>query len=223
MRLLAICLYLLACPFFLLAPFFADWGFERGGAVPFSLYRKRLYAACLLPFGRQGLLLLRAGTLCFPAMWLMILDSLRNAERVSELFPALRPLFSFVSSHDLSALRPGRIELDGERLFVNVDDSELLSASERKLEVHRRYVDVHIPVSGPETVGWRPLSSLPAEGDAPFDAGRDFMFYSLPASVYFTVRPGDFYVMCPEDAHAPVIGEGRMRKLVGKLLVEDFG
>ena len=153
----------------------------------------------------------------------MILDSLRNAERVSELFLALRPLFSFVLSHDLSGAQPGRIEIDGERLFINVDDAELLPAAERKLEVHRKYVDVHIPLSGPETVGWRPLASLPYEGDAPFDLERDFMFYSLPASVYFTVKPGDFYVMLPEDAHAPVIGEGRIRKLVGKLLVEDFG
>lgn len=180
-------------------------------AEGFAVWMSRLtFAAC--------------GLMCFfSALWLMILDSLRNAGRVSELFPALRPLFSFVLSHDLSAAPAGRIEIDGERLFLNVDDTELLPAAERKLEVHRKYVDVHFPLSGEETVGWRSLASLPAEGDAPFDFGRDFMFYSLPALVYFTVKPGDFYIMCPEDAHAPVIGEGRMRKLVGKLLVEDFG
>lgn len=148
----------------------------------------------------------------------MILDSLANHTRTEILLPALRPLFSYVLSHDLSTVPAGRIALDGERLFINVDDTPLLPAAARKLEVHRSYLDVHIPLSGAETVGWRALHTLPAAGDAPFDAERDFMFYTAPASVCFTVLPGYFYVMFPEDAHAPAIGAGHLRKLVGKLL-----
>lgn len=180
---------------------------------------RRLERACFAVFGRERLTFATGGRKVLPAFIAMIIDSLGNAARVSALLPALRPLFAYVLSHDLSAAPAGRIALDGERLFINVDDTPMVAAAERKLEVHRRYVDVHIPLSGAETVGWRTLRSLPAQGDAPFDTARDFMFYSLPASVYFTVQPGDFYVMFPEDAHAPVIGKGMMRKAVGKLLI----
>lgn len=136
------------------------------------------------------------------------------------LHPALAELFAFIDSHNLMELPPGKIVLDGERLFLNVDDVQLMSRESQCLEVHRRYLDVHIPVNGIEECGWSPFSALKVESEAPFDIERDFALYRQPAETYFTVRPGEFYLMFPTDAHAPVIGTGRMRKLVGKIRLD---
>ena len=148
----------------------------------------------------------------------MILDTLSNAPRYYALHPLFQQLFDYVSTHDLSAVPAGRITLDGDRLFINVNDSQLLTPEEQKLEVHRRYIDVHFPLSCAERVGWAPLEHL-GESDAPFNEESDFAVYSCEADTYFTVQPGQFCIVWPEDAHAPIIGEGKIRKLVAKVLI----
>ena len=110
--------------------------------------------------------------------------------------------------------------LQGDNLYINVDDASLRSREAQKLEVHRRYIDVHFPLDGVEEVGWRSLDSLTCESEAPFDEVRDFALYAAPATTYFTVRPGEFYVMFPEDAHAPIIGQGTLRKAIAKVRID---
>lgn len=113
----------------------------------------------------------------------------------------------------------GRIEIDGEALFINVDDAEMRPREAQIHEVHRRYIDVHFPLSGTEICGWSPLSSLTTPL-VPYDEPHDRAFYPGPAQTYFTVQPGQFYICFPDDAHAPIIGEGTLRKLVAKVRID---
>ena len=152
----------------------------------------------------------------------MIINSLSRSERTERLHPLFKKLFDYIRTHDLSQQPPGRIVLQGDDLFINLDQPQLRSRETQKLEVHRRYVDVHFPLSGAEEVGWRSLDTLPCESEEPFDEKNDFALYAAPATVYFTVHPGEFYVMFPEDAHAPIIGEGTLHKAIAKVrLAED--
>ena len=82
----------------------------------------------------------------------MILTTLAHASRIEALHPLLPQLFDYIRHHDLREADAGRITLDGEKLFINIDEPQLRSREEQKLEVHRRYIDVHIPLSAPETV-----------------------------------------------------------------------
>lgn len=148
----------------------------------------------------------------------MILDNLSNAELYYALHPAFKTLMEYVESHDLSQVPAGRITIEGDDLFINVNDSTLVDKENQKLEVHRQYIDVHFPLSGEEICGWSPIESL-GTSDEPFNVESDFALYSAPAQTYFTVKPGQFYIVYPEDAHAPVIGEGKLRKLVAKVRI----
>ena len=38
---------------------------------------------------------------------------------------------------------------------------------------------------------------------------------------YVTVRPGEFLIVYPEDAHAPIIGRGKLRKLIAKVKLTE--
>ena len=151
----------------------------------------------------------------------MLVSTLAQSARAERLHPLFKKLFDYVKTHDLTKVPAGRIVLQGEELFINVDDATLRSREEQKLEVHRRYIDVHFPLSGAETVGWRSLETLTEASDAPFDAENDFALYTAPAASYFEVQPGSFYIVWPEDAHAPIIGEGRLRKAIAKVQVID--
>ncbi len=150
----------------------------------------------------------------------MIIAKTCDAHRYEALHPLLKPLFDYVASHDLLHAPAGRITLQGDDLFINVNDSTLVSRQEQKLEVHRRYMDVHLPLSGPEEIGWRHLSTL-GESEAPFDEDNDFALYRAESEKWFTLCPGEFCIVFPEDAHAPIVGQGKVRKLVAKVRLQD--
>ena len=90
----------------------------------------------------------------------MILGDLSDTKRVEALHPLLGKLFSYIKEHDFLSDSIGRIELDGDRVFINNDYPILRSQSEQVIEVHRRYLDVHVPLDAPEIVGWKPLCDL---------------------------------------------------------------
>lgn len=149
----------------------------------------------------------------------MILDELSRLRAYSSLHPRFALLADYLEQHDLTNAPTGRIEIDGEALFINVDDAEMRPYEAQIHEVHRRYIDVHFPISGTEICGWSPLSSLTTPL-VPYDEPHDRAFYPGPAQTYFTVQPGQFYICFPDDAHAPIIGEGALRKLVAKVRID---
>ena len=149
----------------------------------------------------------------------MILAKLTDSTRYEGMHPLLKKLFDYVKTHDLSQVPAGRIELQGADLFINVADATLKTREEQILEVHREYIDVHFPLSQTEEIGWRALDTL-GESDAPFNEKEDFATYAQTASAYLKVQPGEFCMVYPEDAHAPIIGQGKLRKLVAKIRIK---
>lgn len=146
----------------------------------------------------------------------MIIARLSDAKRYETLHPLMKPLFDYVAQNDLSKVNAGRITLQGDNLFINVNDSALVDKQQQKLEVHRQYMDVHIPLSCAEEIGWRHISTL-GDSDAPFDEANDFALYTAQSDKWFKLCPGEFCIVFPEDAHAPVVGKGQIRKLVAKI------
>lgn len=154
-----------------------------------------------------------------PKISTMILSKLSDSHLIEALHPSFKYVFDYLKQNDLSKVPTGRITLDADNIFINIDDAELRTQSEQVLEIHRQYIDIHIPLSGEEIVGWNPLDDLKVPSNEPFDVKRDFALYAQKASTYFTVKPGQFYIMFPEDAHAPIIGNGTLRKLIAKVRV----
>ena len=84
----------------------------------------------------------------------VIISTLADTTRVELLHPLLPELFRYVRTHDLLHTPCGRIELDGDRLFINNVNPQCVTAAEQVLEVHRRYLDVHILLEGaPDNAG----------------------------------------------------------------------
>lgn len=149
----------------------------------------------------------------------MILSHISDSARYESLHPLFKQVFDYIKSHDFLNVPAERIVLDGDKLFINVADAKLVTKEAQKLEVHQKYIDIHFPLSGAEIVGWKHLSAV-GESEAPFDVKNDFALYAEAPSTYYTVNPGEFYIVYPEDAHAPIIGEGVLRKLIVKVLID---
>ena len=146
----------------------------------------------------------------------MILGTLSESARIESLHPAFKKAFDYIKSHDLLNAPLERITLDGEALFINNSAPTPRSQEEQVLEVHRRYLDIHVLLSGTERIGWKPLADL-TNPEAPFNEADDYQTFAEPATTYFDMLPGQFLIVYPEDAHAPIIGTTPIRKLVVKV------
>lgn len=146
----------------------------------------------------------------------MIIASLQNSTRVEGLHPKFKQLFDYIKTHDLLHAPLGRIELDGDNLFINNSESECVSADEQLLEMHRAYIDVHVPLDRAETIGWRTIETM-THITQPYQQEKDCAFSDDKPTMYAVLQPGEFALIYPEDLHAPIIGEGKIRKLVGKI------
>ena len=124
---------------------------------------------------------------------------------------------AFLAERDLASLAVGRHEIDGDRCWANVDEIELARPSEKRPEVHRRYFDIQIPLTGEETIG---VARFDATAPGSFDEEKDIGFYDQPVTP-LVVRPGEFALLWPGTcAHAPGCspqGPRRHRKIVVKV------
>ena len=150
-----------------------------------------------------------------------LIDRLENlGRRVAGLGDGFRRVAEFLATTDLASLAAGRHVLDGDAAFVNCDATRYVRPSERRLELHRRYFDIHVPVTHDEQLVLAPVA---ADFDLPsFDAERDIGFVdSAEGAVTRVVRRGEFCLVWPKTClHAPAIALGEphdARKLVAKI------
>ncbi len=146
----------------------------------------------------------------------MIVSTLKDSNRMEPLHPLFKPLFDYVKSHDLLHAPLGRIEIDGDNLYVNNVLAEGVPAEKQLLEAHRAYIDVHILLEGAERIGWKALEDV-TEEVKPYDAPADCALYADSPTTYVDMVPGQFVAVYPEDPHAPLIGQGKIRKLIAKV------
>ena len=148
----------------------------------------------------------------------MILDTLENADRYASLHPGFGAAFAFLKSGGWRTLPSGVREIDGRRLYVNMMTAPARPRAAMKLEYHRAYIDIQFVVAGTDEMGWRPTAACRAP-EGPYSADKDIGFFRDAPSVWVGVPAGSFAVFFSEDAHAPMGGEGTIRKAVVKVAV----
>lgn len=148
----------------------------------------------------------------------MIVDSIKNAELYYSLSPRIKEAFDWLAKTNVSALEAGRHDIDGDNLFVNVMDVELKPREAAALEVHDRYIDIQIMVGETEEYGWSERCDCHSPREE-FNRERDVQFFTDVPQMFFSLNERQFAIFFPEDAHAPMLGEGAVRKLIFKLLI----
>ena len=147
----------------------------------------------------------------------MILDSLKNAALYYGVNPRMQRAFEAIASTDWTAMEPGIHEIDGKDIYVNVMERELKTREAAKLEVHDEYIDVQVLISGTqESFGWSERAAL-KQPKGEFDTEKDIQLFDDVPQTYYTLRPGQFTILFPEDGHAPMVGEGVVRKIIFKV------
>ena len=147
----------------------------------------------------------------------MILDSLKNAALYYSISPRLKQAFELIASKDWMTMEPGIHELDGKDIFVNLMELQLKKKEDAKLEVHNEYIDIQVLLTGEkEAFGWSERQNL-RQPQADFNPEKDIQFFDDVPQTYYELMPGQFCILLPEDGHAPMVGEGKVRKMIVKV------
>ena len=146
----------------------------------------------------------------------MILDTLERFESYGYISPLMDKVLDFFRKTDLSTLKPGRIDLQGDDLFVNVNRQDALTRQEARIEAHKEYIDIQVPISCDEEMGFISASFMPAPSE-PYSAERDVAFFPGQCDTYLNVRKGMFTVFFPGEGHAPAITKDGILKLIVKI------
>jgi len=133
----------------------------------------------------------------------MIIDTLDNLASYEAMNPYFKDVVDFLKKNDLNKLEPGKYQIKGGDLYVNITSAKGRTPDAAVLETHRKMIDIQIPLDGPETFGYTPLCRLP---EVEYNAEKDITKYGdLMAESFVDCQPGMFAIFFPQDGHAPCI------------------
>lgn len=150
----------------------------------------------------------------------MIIDTLTNSGRYTALNKHFAKAFEYLRSLDFDNLEDGKYEIDGDNLRAIVSNKNGMTAAEliAKFECHDKHIDIQLCIRGVEQMGWKPRSDC-REQKGEYNPEKDVVFYNDQPDMYFTLKDEQFVIFYPEDVHAPMIGEGPIKKLVVKVKI----
>ena len=149
----------------------------------------------------------------------MILDTLDNLDKYASLNPLFPKAIEFLKNSDLNSLPLGRNEIMGDEIFANVMEVQPRTKEEVPVEIHRKYIDIQVPISGGEVMGYTPKSALP-EGE--YSDENDVTLYPIGmlAQDYVNVKQSMFTIFFPQDGHAPAVTPVKVKKVIVKIAVK---
>lgn len=149
----------------------------------------------------------------------MIIDTLNNASKYTGLNPLFAKAFDFINQNDVATLEDGVIQIEeGLKVIVNTANGKTAEVSLAKFECHDKNIDIQVCVNGLETIAWKPREKCLTQNGA-YNPEKDVRFFSDAPDMFFQLTNGQFAVFFPEDVHAPMIGDGEIKKVVIKVKI----
>lgn len=151
----------------------------------------------------------------------MIIDSIKSFEKYKDLAKGFDKVYTFLKDGKFNSLQEGKYEIDGSRVYCTISVQKLRDVSEAPLEIHDSYIDIHVILQGDETIGHKDRA-LCSNNDVKYNEADDIAFLNGDtADNYLSLGSGNLAIIFPADAHAPLIGEGEVKKAVFKVFIPN--
>ncbi|MEO8886967.1 MAG: YhcH/YjgK/YiaL family protein [Mucilaginibacter sp.] len=149
----------------------------------------------------------------------MIIDTLQSAEKYYGLHKNFKVAFDYLTSTDLTAVEVGKFDIaDGIKAIVAEGEGKAAEVAAEKFECHNKNIDIQVCIRGNETIGWKPRPDC-TKPKGEYNDEKDVLFFEDMPDMHFSLKGGQFVIFYPEDVHAPMIGEGLIKKLVVKVRI----
>ena len=131
----------------------------------------------------------------------MISDELRSLPSAG-LHPVLQQALTLAVAANPQEKTPGRYELQGDNIFMNVMQFATQSPEQKKAELHREYIDIQVLLSGEERILFGMADS--ARQCEEMHVEDDYQLCSQIADEQAMVlKPGRFVIFMPGEPHKP--------------------
>ncbi len=153
----------------------------------------------------------------------MIFDNIKNIDCYKGMSEKMDKAFEYVKTlaGNGEDYREGRHNIDGDDVFAVSSEYETGSESEKRLEAHKKYIDVQFMFEGNEKIKTGNVGGISTQTE--YDSDNDVYFAKCETNCELTMGKFDFAVFFPTDMHKPGIafnGTGeRVRKVVVKVSV----
>ncbi|MCB0443378.1 MAG: YhcH/YjgK/YiaL family protein [Flavobacterium sp.] len=149
----------------------------------------------------------------------MIVDTINNASRYTSLHPLFAKAFEFLKTNDINSLEDGTVAIEeGLKVIVSNKMGKTKEESLAKFECHNENIDIQFCAKGVETIAWKPREKC-VNPNGEYSTEKDVLFFNDEPDMFFQLTDAQFVIFYPEDVHAPMIGEGAIKKLVFKVKI----
>lgn len=152
----------------------------------------------------------------------MITDKIENWHLYKGIGQEIEKGFLCLQNKDLLTMEPGRYDIEGDDLYLQVRQYEIGLLEESPWETHGRYIDIRYIMKGFEVVGYTDASRLKLE--KAYDPQKDIAYFSGDGDM-ITLREGYFILLFPGEAHKNYFirqnqqEDGYVKKAVAKILL----
>lgn len=145
----------------------------------------------------------------------MIVNSLKNISIYTSVYPHMKEAVDFIQNIGFDKLVGGKNEVS-DNIYIMKNVGEKNSDFEGVLEVHKDWIDIHIPLTDDEIIAFKEISeckNLTKE----YDPENDYALYEEEDISQLTLAKGYFAIIDPTIAHMAMLGEGELVKLIVKI------
>lgn len=132
----------------------------------------------------------------------MIVGTIDHCEKYYAMGAGIQKAFEWLKDHDIKSLDAGQYNVDGERLYVQVQKYRTKGIDDCWFEGHLNYIDLHYMVNGNEYFGYTPIGRA-GETITEYDTMEDDFLYRRDYESRILLKEGDFAIVWPEDIHLP--------------------
>ena len=140
----------------------------------------------------------------------MIFGNITNLSEYNFLEEKIKECFVYAKANDLKSYKPGRHDIKGDKLFVNLVEYETTNPENRFWEAHKDYIDLHLLLDGKEQIDLNFLKNMTL-GD--YIKEDDYQKIEGNKNSSVVLSEGDFLICYPNDGHMTAIAVNEPRKI----------
>lgn len=145
----------------------------------------------------------------------MIINTLSNIANYASVYPNMPAAVDYIKNNNFDDLKEGKNEISDNFYIVKIIGDKKADF-DGVLEVHRDWIDIHIPLTDDEIVAFKELTEC-QQVEKEYNAENDYMLYKESDISQLVLPKGYFCVIDTTICHMAMLGEGRLEKLVFKI------
>lgn len=129
----------------------------------------------------------------------MIQGTMFDYTRYWGMNSVLPQVFKYITSVDWVKMEPGRHEIAGTDVYINLDINRQKDVSDT-FEAHRKYIDLQFIIDGDEEILYAPLQNLSIHRE--YNEEKDICLLKGTEYSTLVLHTNEWVIFYPDDAHA---------------------